>query len=231
MDGGVSLQKFQASRLGTAFNPYGLAIPTGNRDDWPTLTQRAIAAIRAVKETQSGRSVYLCGESFGGCLALAIAWAEPSLIDRIILVNPASSFNQSAWLGWGATVAPWLSDSLYQVFTFGLLPWLANLDRVPQSNQQALLSAMQSLPAKTVAWRISLLQHFIANAQKLAEIQLPVLAIAGAADRLLPSVEEVQRLVAALPNGRSVILPNSGHSCLLETGIHLGAIARSQGFL
>ncbi len=40
-------------------------------------------------------SVTLVGESFGGCLALRVARAAPALVSELVLVNPATSFNQS----------------------------------------------------------------------------------------------------------------------------------------
>ena len=43
------------------------------------------------------RPVYLLGESFGGLLALAAASEAPELADRVVLVNPATSFPRSAW--------------------------------------------------------------------------------------------------------------------------------------
>jgi pimeloyl-ACP methyl ester carboxylesterase len=58
-----------------------------------------------------------------------------------------------------------------------------------------------------------------------------VLLIGGAADRLLPSVQEVERLAELLPNAKIVVLPDSGHTCLLETDINLFEIIKSQNFL
>lgn len=43
------------------------------------------------------RPVYLLGESFGCVLSLAVATKRPALVDRIVLVNPATSFEQSVW--------------------------------------------------------------------------------------------------------------------------------------
>ena len=37
------------------------------------------------------------GESFGGCLALRVALWEPSLVQRLVLINPATCFNR--WEG------------------------------------------------------------------------------------------------------------------------------------
>ena len=55
--------------------------------------------------------------------------------------------------------------------------------------------------------------------------------MASAADRLLPSLEESGRLVRAIPTAQRVILPNSGHTALLESGIDLAAIMDRTGFL
>ena len=59
----------------------------------------------------------------------------------------------------------------------------------------------------------------------------PTLIVASAADRLLPSLEESGRLVRVIPNSQRVILPNSGHTALLESGISLARIMDRTGFL
>lgn len=43
------------------------------------------------------RPVYLLGESFGGVLAVAVAAECPHLVDRVVLVNPATSYPRSVW--------------------------------------------------------------------------------------------------------------------------------------
>ena len=43
------------------------------------------------------RPIYLLGESLGGVLAIAVAAERPDLIDRIVLVNPATSYPRSMW--------------------------------------------------------------------------------------------------------------------------------------
>ena len=59
----------------------------------------------------------------------------------------------------------------------------------------------------------------------------PTLIVASAADRLLPSLEESRRLVGAIPDARRVVLPTSGHTALLESGVCLAAIMARTGFL
>ncbi len=65
------------------------------------------------------------GESFGGVLALAVAAANPTTVDRIVLVNPATSFPRSPW----PTLGPLLLSTppeAYALLPFVLSPLLAN---------------------------------------------------------------------------------------------------------
>ncbi|MGL4501138.1 MAG: alpha/beta fold hydrolase, partial [Planktothrix sp.] len=54
-----------------------------------------------------------------------------------------------------------------------------------------------------------------------SRVNIPALVIASGADRLLPSVLEARFLTQALPNAQMVVLPDSGHACLLENDIDL----------
>ena len=51
------------------------------------------------------RPVYLLGESFGAVLALAVAAAKNNLVDRLVLVNPATSYENSIWPRLGPALA------------------------------------------------------------------------------------------------------------------------------
>ena len=51
------------------------------------------------------RPVYLLGESFGAVLALAVAHDKTDLVDRLVLVNPATSYEKSIWPRLGPAVA------------------------------------------------------------------------------------------------------------------------------
>ena len=159
-----------------------------------------------------------------------MALEAPWLFQRIILVNLASSFNQRPLLSWGVHITQWMPEFLHRSSTVGLLPFLAALGRIATSDRRALLNAMKSLPPKTVSWRLSLLADFALEDRRLHRLTQPVLLIAGAADRLLPSVEEAERLVSRLPNAQMVVLPDSGHACLLETDVKLDQIMKAQNF-
>lgn len=71
-----------------------------------------------------GRPVYLLGESFGGLLALAIAKGSP-FVDRVVLVNPATSFADSPWPQMGSVLTS-LPAPVYNLLPMALAPILTN---------------------------------------------------------------------------------------------------------
>lgn len=231
MDGTGQLLRSQTKGLETAFDVRALFIPPNDLNNWDDLAALVISLITAELDKRSSRSVYLCGESFGGCLALKVALRSPDLFDRIILINPASSFNQRPLLSCGAHLNRLLPEFFYGVSSLVLLPFLCNLARTAPRDRRALLDAMRTVPAKTANWRISLVTEFDVDETQLRRLAQPILVIAGAADQLLPSLQEAERLVKSLPNAKKVILLESGHTCLLEADVNLFEILKDQNFL
>ncbi len=230
MDGSGELLQLQVAGLKSVFDIRCLSIPTDDLTGWDGLVEQVAHLIGREQQRSPSRPIYLCGESFGGCLALKLAAHFPHLCDRLILVNPASSVRRQPWMGWGASVTQWLPNPLYHLSTLGLLPLLIAPKRVSLLSQQALLEAMQSVSPASAAFRLGLLSKFNLEDLPLERIKQPVLVLASGADRLLPSVAEAGRLVSYLPNCQTVKLPNSGHACLLETEIRLSSILKSQNF-
>lgn len=231
MDGTGQLLRTQTAGLESAFDIRCLAIPADDLTNWDILTDKVVDLTHVEVKKNPNRSVYLCGESFGGCLAMKVALRCPQLFDRIILVNPASSFNQRPWLGWGGQLTFLLPEFFYRLGAVGLLPFLAHLERINYPDRQALLNAIRSVPPKTVFWRLSLIGEFDVNETQLRTLTKPVLVIAGGNDRLLPSVTEAERIVSCVSRGQMFVLPYGGHACLLEADVNLYEIMKSRNFL
>ena len=232
MDGTGELLHLQAPGLRTSFDLRCLSLP--NHDDrigWDELADRTLDLIHRELKNRSCRSVYLCGESFGGCLALQIIVRSPELFDGLILVNPASSFRKRAWMAWGAPFIRWFVEPMYQLSAFGLLPFLIALDRVSRRDRSRLVEAMQSVSPATASWRLSLLRDFDFLPIQLHQFKKPTLLLASQGDRLLPSVEEGDRLARFFPNSQTIVLPDSGHVCLLESECNLYQILQEAQFL
>lgn len=164
-------------------------------------------------------------------MALKTALAAPDLISRLILVNPASCFNQLPILSWGADITALVPSWVHRYSAAGLLPFLARLNRISDCDRDRLIASMKSIPPHVVSWRLSLLRDFKVLDEELRSLNIPSLILAGAADGLLPSVEEAKKLTGLLPRGQMAVLPQSGHACLLETDINLHQILAEQNFI
>ena len=70
--------------------------PSDNRSSWAVLEKQAIELIRSVStRLEEDRKVILVAESFGGCLGVRVACSAPHLLERLVLINPATSFTKS----------------------------------------------------------------------------------------------------------------------------------------
>jgi pimeloyl-ACP methyl ester carboxylesterase len=232
MDGTGQLLRTQTAGLEARFDVRCLAIPPDDLTSWDELSKKVVALVEAeCVNRPPDQPVYLCGESFGGCLALKVAIQCPRLFSRIVLINSASSFHRRPWMLWGGEIIRWFPDFIFEFSAVGLLPYLSALERIMPADRQALLDAMRTVPKVTSAWRISLLKSFELDALPLHRITQPVLVIASGRDRLLPSATDAEHLLSLLPNSKLFMLPNSGHACLLEKDVNLFQILKNQSFL
>lgn len=231
MDGTGQLLRAQTAGLEAGFDVRCLAIPPDDLTSWDELTETVVELIQAEVAKAAKRPVYLCGESFGGCLAMKVALHSPQLFDRMILVNPASSFTYRPWVAWGSQITHCLPEPLYRLSALALTPFLANLGRIATADRQALFEAVKSVPQKTSLWRLSLLRQFDVSKTHLQDLTQPVLLLASASDRLLPSLAEANHLARNLTNVKVVVLPYGGHACLLESSVNLYEIMRAHDFL
>lgn len=220
MDGSGRLLRSQ-KHIWHNFDVHCLSLSPVYGVSWEKLTQQLIRLIEQQLSINGNRQVYLCGESFGACLALNLIETTPNLCDNLILVNSASAFQQRQWLNLGSYVTEIMPSLIYQGATHLLLPFLAKLEEVSLRERKRLLKVMQSLPPLIVSWRINLLQNYQFNKAKLNQFSQPVLIIASDEDNILPSVEEAQNLKQIFSQGKVSILTQSGHCCLLEEKINL----------
>lgn len=230
MDGTGTLLRSQIDRLVPWFDLRCVALSPEDTSEWEPLA-RQVSDLITQEVGQHRRPVYLCGESFGGCLAMQVLTESPHLFDRIILVNPASSFRRLPWMQLGSLITRQLPSLAYRYSARGFVPFLIEPFRVHWRDRKALEVAMGSVPAKTAAWRMAMLSRFEVERLPLERMTHPVLLIAGGNDRLLPSEREAKSLQRRFPNARLTLLPKSGHACLLETETNLQKILRQHEFL
>ncbi|MFM6199446.1 MAG: alpha/beta hydrolase, partial [Dolichospermum sp.] len=87
MDGTGQLLQTQIPELSTGLDIRCLAISKNHLGTWDVLARNVLDLIHGELEKSRQRPIYLCGESFGGCLAMKVATQSPHLFKRIILIN------------------------------------------------------------------------------------------------------------------------------------------------
>jgi pimeloyl-ACP methyl ester carboxylesterase len=228
---GKELMYIQTAGLEAAFDVRCFVIPPDELTSWDQMTEKVVSLTKIELEKVPRSPVYLCGESFGGCLALKILEKFPQLFTKIILINSASSFHRVPWLNLGSLLFPYTPQFFYKISSFLSLPFLANLSRISPAASLALSKSISSAPKETANQRLSLMREFNIDEKKLSQITQPVLLIASRDDRLLPSLAEAQNLSNIFPNSQIITLPHSGHACLVERDINLYRILLSANFI
>jgi len=229
-----------------------LTMPPHDRTWFPGLLEQVEHFLEErVAEFPPERPVYLLGESFGGILALAVATARPDLVDRVILVNPATSYPNSIWPTLGPLL-PRVPQSVYDAVPIALAPVLGNplslaaagIDRSLPLQEQAAgfvqgvtnlipqLGALTSiLPPATLAWKLRLLAEGCRYMEgRFGEVQARVLLLIGDSDLLIPSKEEGERLEKLLPRCVVKVLGGRSHAMLQEAGFDIMGELESEGF-
>ena len=228
LDGTGKLFAPQVSRLSQHFDLRCLAIAEHNRQGWSTLAE---AVIDLICRESSDKKIYICGESYGGCLALQVALTAPAIVKRLILVNPASSLREQFWSQWLLPWAPYTPEWLYSVSGALAFYLLADFERIPSYWQQTFIKTVGPISQSCVNWRLSMLQEFHIDTSQLKQLTIPTVLLASGRDRLLPSYNEVRRLQQLLPDAMTYLLPESGHVCLLEESVDLVSCLKTLDFL
>ncbi|MGY6530653.1 MAG: alpha/beta fold hydrolase [Cyanobacterium sp.] len=198
--------------------------------DWRGFLTPLISLLEREINKSNYSQIYLCGESFGACMALKLLEVIPHLFDKVILINSASSFYRRSWLNVGTFITSVIPENIYHGTTFILFPFLVKISAIAPKQRINLINTLQSIHPLTVSNRIQLLNQFHLNLRKIRQFSSPVLIIASGEDSLLPSVEEAPRLKQFFTQSFIHILPHSGHCCLLEKKVNLHTIMYKYSF-
>jgi len=207
-----------------------------------------------VSQSPDSRPIYVLGESFGGILALLLADSCGHLcLNRVVLVNPATSFQSSIWSSALGDVLPQLPAAAYDVVPYAISPFLGNplsLARTRVNGEEPLASqAVQTiaglfdlvpvldnlkeiLPQDTLQWKLKLLQEGsdLVTDALLNRLEHRVLVIVGDADLLIPSEEESERLKRNLRLCSVKVVEGAGHALMQEADISISDIFDEMGF-
>ncbi|KAG9457589.1 hypothetical protein H6P81_002097 [Aristolochia fimbriata] len=233
--------------LGKVFEVRCMHIPAYDQTPFEGLVKFVEETVRSEHALSPDKPIYLVGDSFGGCLALAIAARNPSIDLILVLANPATSFGNSQL----QPVLPFLESlpkELHVTVPYLLsfimgdpvklamaniesgIPPLQTVDELSKSLTSMLprLSHLADIiPKETLTWKLKLLKSASAYANsRLHAVKADVLVLASGEDKMLPSKDEAERLWRTLPKCTVRYFKDNGHSILLEGGIHLLTIIK-----
>ncbi|KAF5735853.1 Esterase/lipase/thioesterase family protein isoform 1 [Tripterygium wilfordii] len=239
-------------RLGKIFDVWCLHIPLKDRTSFHDLVKQVETRVRSESSRSPDRPIYLVGESFGACLALAVAARNPDIDLVLILVNPATSFNKS----YLQTLIPLLElipnqfpldlpnvlnsitgDPLWTVMDSVVkgLP-LQQLVGEKLSQDMFAISSYLSvvadvLPKETLLWKLKMLKSSSAFVtSQLHAVEAQTLILSSGRDELLPSEEEGVRLRRALPKCEIRRFNEKGHFLLWEDDVDLVTVIKGANF-
>uniref|UniRef100_A0A8R7QXE3 Serine aminopeptidase S33 domain-containing protein n=1 Tax=Triticum urartu TaxID=4572 RepID=A0A8R7QXE3_TRIUA len=221
--------------LGTIFELRCMHIPLRDRTPFEELVTMVEDVVRAEHSASPTKPIYILGNSFGGCIALAVAARNPGTDLVLVLVNPATSFERSRIKTLLSVFSP-LSDRVciaaaallnynthnevnmaLSIMKSGRHP-LEALSRLTSNMSSSLKHSkmLDKLPKDTLKWKIKLIKQAASYANSHIEsVTAEVLLLASCADRLLPSKSEANRLQKKLPKCRVFFFEKHGHSLLL----------------
>ena len=157
----------------------------------------------------------LVGHSMGALAALECAARNPARLRRLALLGPAAPMTVSEDLLAAAERDDHLALELINGWSFAPQ---AQLGGNQQPGVWMLGNAMRLLERSrpgVLGVDLAACNRYAGGVAAAAQVRCPALAIIGARDIMAPP-RAAQALVAALPHGRSLVLPETGHSLMTE---------------
>ena len=210
-----------AEELGGSFRLHCVDLPGHGRSRDSADATTLAAWTERVAETMSPRlagPAYWCGWSLGGMVAMQLARDYSRLVKRLILVATSLRFCQAN--DWLDAVAPdvlqGFAANLQEDHRQTLQRFLAlQVTGEPQARQtlrELRQRVFEQDETETIALQSGLKILSTADLRPLGgELDLPVLLIGGAKDRLV-SPQALDNVAALLPDAKVEVLPDCGHA-------------------
>ncbi|XP_065853504.1 phytyl ester synthase 1, chloroplastic-like isoform X2 [Euphorbia lathyris] len=228
--------------LGKVFEVQCLHVPVYDRTPFEGLVTFVEEMVTFEHASSPDKPIYLVGDSFGGCLALAIAARNPDVDFVVILTNPGTSFDRSQLLPL-IRVMEGLPEGLHSVIPYLLSSVIGNPLKLGMADIEFTLplkSKIEQFSANltgylphlsdTLLWKLKLAKSAAAYANsRLHAVKAEVLLLASGDDYFLPSRDEAVRLHRLLQNCIVRHFEDNGHLLLMEEGINLLTIIKGTG--
>jgi pimeloyl-ACP methyl ester carboxylesterase len=178
---------------------------------------QAALVVRLMDALKIERAV-LCGSSFGGGVALAVAIDHPERVRALVLVDSAAftdhrgstlapSFVKWPYVGAAVSALALMSDSIVRD---GLKQSFHDDSKVTDERVAAYYLPLTTRGGQYAARRVREQRHFGRVEQLLQQVTQPALIIWGAEDEAI-ILEDGKRLQSRLSNSRLVVFDSCGH--------------------
>lgn len=181
-----------------------------------TISEYAEFVIRRIVESKL-TPVVLVGHSMGGAIAIEIALAHPELLAGIVLVGSGARLR----------VTPIIKDEVTRDYAHAaevIAEW-AYSSRTDRRLKNASIQELLEVPAAVTYGDFQACDRFD-RMNEIGCIALPTLMVCGEDDALTP-IKYSQYMKDRIPNSRLVIVPEAGHSVMLEKPEALNAALKS----
>lgn len=215
LDGTALLFYRQIPLLAERFNVVAFPLPDDNSATMDSLVGELVAVVEEV----APEGAVLLGESFGGALAMSTALARPDLVTGLVIVNSFPWLHDRIQLNVGRLlmkVVPWAAMPFIRRGTETRIHSAhTNADDLKEFHERMLQTGRDGYRR-----RLTILRSYDIR-ERLREIKVPTLLLAGDQDRLLPSTKWANYMHERIPNTRLTILPGYGHVCLITHDLDL----------
>jgi pimeloyl-ACP methyl ester carboxylesterase len=168
-------------------------------------------------EALSIEQAFLVGNSAGGTVSAQFALQYPGLVEGLILINPAVSTGGSpGWFHYLSDIpqvrrlGPLLVRTIQsRGEDFGRLAW-HDPDLITPEIWEGYTRPLQVENWDYALWEYTRASHPLNIQDRLGELDLPILVVAGDDDRIIPTDDSI-RLAGELPEASLAVMENCGH--------------------
>jgi pimeloyl-ACP methyl ester carboxylesterase len=165
-------------------------------------------------------SVTALGESFGGLLLMAAALAHPRYFERLILVNTFPRFEQQAKIKLGVALFSFLPYPVMKAYRTLTSPRTLFDAGVAEEDRRACREHTRVVAYEGYISRMRIIRDTDLR-QRLPDIRVPTLVVAGLQDRLLNAEREAKIISGAIPRSRLKLLEGTGHLALVSGSVRV----------
>lgn len=210
LDGTAELFYRQIRPLAKDFNVVAFPLPDRRRDTMENLIDDLAGLVDEVADD----GAVVCGESFGGALAMSLALRRPAAAKGLVVVNSFPYLENRLQLLLAprlARLVPWATMPLFRRLTEHRL----HSAHARDDDLIAFRKAMRNIGRDGYLRRLEILWHYDIREQ-LSDLSVPTLFVAGTDDRLVPSARWADFMGRRVPAAEVVLLDGYGHCCLIN---------------